>query len=298
MNEQSNPFTLIAVGGVMLLLGIAIGYLARPLVAEQPPAATEELAAADTPTPAATEELADADTPTPASADSADTPTPASADSTEDAPPPPANSEAADQAVPTPSDAQRAELMDFLVADTRHFKGDPDAPVTILEFSDFRCPFCGRYATETEPRIQEQYIDEGLVRIGYRHAAYQGEQSMWAAEASECAADQDAFWPYYDYLVEKLAIEGDRNFTRERLKSFAEELDLNTEAFNACMESEQYADLVLNETAAAQSIGVRGTPTFLINGEPLVGAQPFSAFQQVIEQAREAEEPWPRRNHH
>jgi protein-disulfide isomerase len=290
MKEQSNPFALIAVGGVMLVLGIAIGYLAHPLVAGPPPATTAEVADAPPPAP---------DAPPPPAPDAPPPPVPdAPSPPVPDEPPPPVPDEpppptqetpAAEQPLPTPSDAQRTELMDFLVADTRHFKGDPDAPVTIIEFSDFRCPFCGRYAVETEPRIQEEYIDEGIVRIGYRHAAYQGEQSMWAAEASECAADQDAFWPYYDYLVEKLAVENDRNFTRERLKTFAEELDLDTEAFNACMESGQYADLVLNETAAAQSIGVQGTPTFLINGEPVVGAQPFSAFQQVIEQAQEAE---------
>jgi protein-disulfide isomerase len=172
------------------------------------------------------------------------------------------------------------DLMTALVAQTRHFKGDPDAPVTIIEFSDFRCHFCEVFVDEAGQQIDANYIDEGLVRLGYHHAAYQGEQSLWAAEASECAADQDAFWAYHDYLFE---VVGEREFTRANLTAFAGELDLDIEAFDACMESGEYAELVLGETARAQTIGVRGTPSFLINGEPLVGAQPYTNFELVIE---------------
>jgi protein-disulfide isomerase len=172
------------------------------------------------------------------------------------------------------------DLMTALVAQTRHFKGDPEAPVTIIEFSDFRCHFCDVFADEAGQQIDATYIDEGLVRLGYHHAAYQGEQALWAAEASECAAAQDAFWAYHDYLFE---VAGERDFSRENLKAFAGELDLDTEAFDACMESGEYAEVVLGETARAQTIGVRGTPSFLINGQALVGAQPYVNFERVIE---------------
>jgi protein-disulfide isomerase len=179
-----------------------------------------------------------------------------------------------------PTEGDMDDLMAALVAQTRHFKGDPDAPVTIIEFSDFRCHFCDVFADEAGQQIDTTYIDQGLVRLGYHHAAYQGEQALWAAEASECAAAQDAFWPYHDYLFE---VAGERDFSRDNLKAFAGEIDLDTDAFDACMESGEYAEVVLGETARAQTIGVRGTPSFLINGEPLVGAQPYANFERVIE---------------
>jgi protein-disulfide isomerase len=252
---QQNPFSLIVVGAVMLVIGVLVGYVGRPLVAGP----ANGSAAAGQETPAAANDSA-----------------PAAAQATD----PPINEQPAAPA--TPSEADRQQFMQLLIEDTRHFRGNPDAPITMIEFSDFRCPFCARYATETEPRILSTYVDTGLVRLGYKHAAYQGEQSMWASEASECAAEQDQFWPYYDHLIGLLA-EGERDFTREKLKGYAEEIGLDTAAFNACMDSERYAELVLNETRNAQALGIRGTPTFLINGLPLVGAQPFVAFEQQIE---------------
>jgi protein-disulfide isomerase len=246
----------------MLMLGVLVGYVGRPLVdgtANGSAAASQEMPAATT--------------------DSV----PTAAQATD----PPINEQPAAPA--TPSEADRQQFMQLLIADTRHFRGDPDAPITMIEFSDFRCPFCARYATETEPRILSTYVETGLVRLGYKHAAYQGEQSIWAAEASECAAEQDQFWPYYDHLIGLLA-EGERDFTRDKLKGYAEEIGLDTEAFNACMDSERYAELVLNETRNAQALGIRGTPTFLINGLPVVGAQPFVAFEQQIEPLLEEQE--------
>jgi protein-disulfide isomerase len=136
---------------------------------------------------------------------------------------------------------------------------------------------------EAGQEIDQTYIDEGTVRFGYQHFVFLGEQSIWAAEASECAADQGAFWEYHDRLVERVAIEQQRDFTRENLKAFAAELGLDTEAFNSCMDTGKYAELVQNETDAAQQLGVRSTPTFLINGIPVTGAQPFDVFQRAIE---------------
>ncbi len=256
----------------MLIIGIVVGYFMNPVISGGQ--AAPETAAAPEPT---AEETAPEPTAEEAAPDVAVAPGTAAV---------PAPEAAQDLPAPegdVPTEADMQELMTFLTEETRHFKGDPDAPVTMIEFSDFRCPFCGRYSSETAPQIDQQYVEEGLVRVGYVHAAYQGEPSMWAAEASECAAEQDAFWEYHDFLIDRLVSDNDRDFTRERLKGFAEDLDLDTEAFNACMESEQFASVVMNDTMTAQTLGIRGTPTFLINGQPLVGAQPLSAFEQVIE---------------
>lgn len=256
-----SPVMMTAVVGVaMLLIGIMIGYFARPLVASQ---------VIDLATEAETQEQVRivVATPTPGA--------PAAAAPTSAEPP-----------MEEPTDEERQAFMELLIEETRHFRGEPDAPVTIIEFSDFQCPYCGRFAIDAGAQIQAEYIDTGIARLGYRHFTFLGEQSVWAAEASECAADQDAFWPYHDFLVERLAIEQKRDFTRENLKAFAAELGLDTAAFGACMDSEKYAAEVAQATQQAQYLGVRSTPSFVINGEAVIGAQPFENFQQVIEAVR------------
>jgi len=126
-------------------------------------------------------------------------------------------------------------------------------------------------------------VQKGLVRFGYQHFAFLGPESQWAAEASECAAEQGAFWAYHDRLFQRQAGENRGAFSKDKLKGFAVELGLDSEAFNDCLDSGRYASLVRTETATVQSLGVRGTPAFLVNGRPLVGAQPFEVFQQIIE---------------
>jgi len=123
-----------------------------------------------------------------------------------------------------------------------------------------------------------------LVRIGYWHFAFLGQESQWSAEASECAADQDAFWEYHDYLFENHGGENRGAFNQDNLKRFADELGLDTEAFDECLDSGKYAELVQSQTASGQQIGIQSTPSFLVNGQPVIGAQPFEAFEQVIEQ--------------
>lgn len=122
-----------------------------------------------------------------------------------------------------------------------------------------------------------------MVRFGYQHFAFLGPESEWSAEASECAAEQDAFWAYHDLLFDRWGGENRGAFSKDNLKQFAAELGLDTAAFTACLDSGRYTSVVRVEKATIQSLGVRGTPAFLINGRPLVGAQPFEVFQQVIE---------------
>lgn len=173
--------------------------------------------------------------------------------------------------------------MAFVVGQTRHFIGDPNAPVTIIEFSDFQCPFCGRHATGTGRQIDEEFIKNGIVRFGYQHFAFLGTESQWAGEASECAADQDAFWEYHDKLFDNQSGENQGAFNKDNLKRFAVELGLDSKAFDGCLDSGKYTTVVQKESQAAQSLGVSSTPTFLINGKPLIGAQPFEVFRQTID---------------
>ncbi len=127
------------------------------------------------------------------------------------------------------------------------------------------------------------YIQTGKVRFGYWHFAFLGQESFWAAEASECAAEQGKFWEYHDLLFERHQGENVGTYSKENLKRFAAELGLDTERFNECLDSGKYADLVRADTITARSLGVRSTPTFLINNRPVIGALPFEFFQQIIE---------------
>lgn len=121
--------------------------------------------------------------------------------------------------------------------------------------------------------------------MAYWHMAFLGPESQWAAEASECAADQDAFWEYHDILFSSQNGENQGAFNKDKLKEFAAQIELDTEAFNECLDSGTHTASVQEMTQIAQSIGVRSTPAFLINGTPMLGAQPFESFQQVIDQA-------------
>jgi protein-disulfide isomerase len=178
---------------------------------------------------------------------------------------------------PTPT------MMDFVLSDARHFQGSDDASVTIVEFSDFKCPFCGRFSTETLPLIREQYINTGQVRFVYKHFAILGPESNRTAEATECAAEQSQFWAYHDLLfADQTTVRS--TFNDDTLTRLAGELGLDTTAFSECLAAGRYADQVQRESQVVGSMGLRGTPGFLINGVFVSGAQPFAAFQQIIEE--------------
>jgi protein-disulfide isomerase len=157
--------------------------------------------------------------------------------------------------------------------------GDPNAPVTIVEFSDFQCPFCARFYTDTYPSIKSQYVDTGKANIVYRHLPLPFHpEAQPAAEASMCAAEQGKFWEFHDKIFQNQAIMSAANY-----KAWAAELGLNTGQFNSCVDSREYQDYVEADYAAASAAGVSGTPSFVINGELVVGAQPTAVFQQAID---------------
>ncbi|MDP1629599.1 MAG: thioredoxin domain-containing protein, partial [bacterium] len=109
--------------------------------------------------------------------------------------------------------------------------GNPAAPITIFNFSDFQCGFCGRHAMTTEKQIIEKYVKTGKVKMVFRNFAFLGEASFFAAEATECANEQDKFWEFHDYLFSRQSGEGQSPFSKDNLKKFAAELGLNAEKF-------------------------------------------------------------------
>jgi protein-disulfide isomerase len=160
-------------------------------------------------------------------------------------------------------------------------RGRLDAPVTIVEFSDFQCSFCRKFWRETLPRLDERYIQTGKVRFVYRHLAILGPPSVQAANAAECAGEQGRFWPYHDLLFERV---GPFAFTDSRLKGYAGELRLDGKRFGTCVDEGRYRKRIEQETLIGQMLGMTGTPSFLINGRLLIGAHPFETFVRVIEE--------------
>ncbi len=158
--------------------------------------------------------------------------------------------------------------------------GSEDAPVVIVEWSDFQCPFCSRFALETAPSIKQNYVDTGKVLFVYKHFPLDSIHPMAtpAALASECAAEQGKFWEYHDKVFENMA-----SLSTANLKKWAGDLGLNTATFNSCLDSQKYADKVKADLQEGLAAGIRGTPGFLVNGELVSGAQPYSVFQQIIE---------------
>ncbi|HIC96544.1 TPA: tetratricopeptide repeat protein [Candidatus Bipolaricaulota bacterium] len=161
--------------------------------------------------------------------------------------------------------------------------GSPDAPVTIVEFLDLLCPFCARFAVDTLPKIMERYVRPGKVRIIFRFFVIPGEVEELVAEAALCADEQGKFMEYHDILLAKTHA-GEPPRTAEALKGLAAGLGLDTRAFARCLDSHEYAGVIERDIDEALSLGVKGTPTFFIEGRKLEGAVPFEEFQRLIEE--------------
>ena len=164
-------------------------------------------------------------------------------------------------------------------ADDDPFKGSKDAPVTIIEFSDYQCPYCARFDIQTLPALTENYINTGKVKFIYRDfplAFHKNAQK--ASEASECADEQGKFWEMHDKIFEN-----QQALDVKSLKNYAKELSLDTGKFDNCLDSGTMASEVKKDLDEGSSYGVSGTPAFLINGILVSGALPFNSFQEIIE---------------
>ncbi len=161
-------------------------------------------------------------------------------------------------------------------------KGNPNALVLMVEYSDFACPFCARFWQETLPQIEKEYINTGKVRFVYKDFVVVGGDR--AAEAAHCAAEQGKFWEYHDLLFSKTSEDrgkwSDSNIHRE----YAQKLGINANDLVKCFEARRYQDKVAGSTQEGAENGATGTPTIFINGKMITGAQPFSAFKAMIDE--------------
>ncbi|MCS7011675.1 MAG: DsbA family protein, partial [Anaerolineales bacterium] len=155
--------------------------------------------------------------------------------------------------------------------------GPADAPVTIVEFSDYQCPYCKLWHDEVLPRILQEYGDQ--VRFIYRDYPLSSHpEALPAARAANCAGEQNAYWQFHDALFSN-----QYGFGRQAYLDYAAALGLEIEAFRKCLESNRYEDEVLGDFRDGLRLGVNSTPTFFVNGTKIIGAQPFAVFKQLIE---------------
>ncbi|MCB0176771.1 MAG: DsbA family protein [Anaerolineae bacterium] len=164
-------------------------------------------------------------------------------------------------------------------------EGAADAPVVVVEYADFQCPYCREFATGPERQLKQDYIDQGLVRYVFHHMAFIGDESRWAAAASECANEQGHFWDYHDKLFASQTGENVGDFTYDNLKRFAAELNLDVQQFDQCLDSGKYEAKVQQEVAAAQRSGVTSTPTLFVNGQLIKQGSNYQVLQRAIDAA-------------
>ena len=166
-----------------------------------------------------------------------------------------------------------------LLPQQEHIKGDPNAPSTIIEFSDFQCPFCEKFWSTTLLQLEAEYINAGKAKFIYKHLPLTRIHgfAFKAAEASECAADQGKFWEYQDILFER-----QDKLSKSNLKSYAKEIGLDTTLFDACLDSGVMSERVRLDIAEATKRGVSSTPIFFVNDQKVEGAQPFAVFKSIL----------------
>ena len=163
--------------------------------------------------------------------------------------------------------------------------GDENAPVVVVEYGDFQCPACQRFFAGPVRQLKDEYVQSGKVRFVFRQFAFLGDESQWAAEASECANEQGRFWDYYDKLYKEQNGENVGIFSKDNLNRFAIELELDTVKFNQCLDSGQYAEKVQQETQEGQQSGVRGTPTVFVDGQYLENGGSYQVLKAAVEAA-------------
>ena len=177
-------------------------------------------------------------------------------------------------------------------ADNDPIIGDPNAPITIIEFSDFQCPFCARFYTQTLPLIHEEYIEQGKVKLVFRDFPIQSihPNALPASVAAECANEQGKFKEMHDTLFENQN-EWNRQETADTLilfSQYAGEMQLEQEVFDSCLTNGKYIEEIRKDLRDGQIYGVEGTPGFFIGNDEigyvgLKGAQPFESFKKVID---------------
>jgi protein-disulfide isomerase len=176
-----------------------------------------------------------------------------------------------------------------LITKDTPLKGNPLAPITLIEFGDFQCPNCGRFARETGPQIEASYVESGQVSMVFKHFTVVGPDSKIAAMASQCANDQRMFWEFHDTMYNNQGHENSGWAKKDNLKKMASDIGLDKQSFDSCLDSNKYQSLVENDLNLAKQIDFKGTPSFLVlkndgtKPQALTGAYPYATFQKIFD---------------
>lgn len=166
--------------------------------------------------------------------------------------------------------------------------GDPDAPITILEWGDYQCTFCYKFHQDTLDIINEEFIKTGKVKVIFKDFPLNGPDSKLAAESSYCAHDQGKYWEYHDQLYENWAGERTGWITREALSEFAKSINLDTAEFNKCLNESKHENKINSIYEFGKQIGIDATPSFLVfNDEKIIkirGNQPLEVFLKTFDE--------------
>ncbi len=168
------------------------------------------------------------------------------------------------------------------------YLGDPDAPITLVEFGDYQCFFCNKFFHNTEQKILENYVDTGKVKIIFKDLTIIGPDSITAAHAAHCADDQGLFWEYHDTLYNNWNGENNGWASSENQLRMAQDVGLNIDEFTDCMLNEIHTQIISASNADARTLGLTGTPAFFVIGSnnqvtKIPGAQPFDVFQKIFD---------------
>ena len=177
-----------------------------------------------------------------------------------------------------------------LIRNGSPFQGKVSAPITVIDFSDFQCYLCNRFVKNTEPLVNQSYIQTGKVALVFNHLPNRGFDSMGAALAAQCTNDQGIFWQFHNLLYSNQKAIDSGWVSKENLKNFASQIPgLDIKRFDRCFDSEKYKSFVQKDIELALSFGFKETPSFIVensNGssqETMSGALPFESFKAVID---------------
>ena len=187
----------------------------------------------------------------------------------------------------TVSDPSQISL-EMLFDNSSPILGDPNAPITLIEFGDFQCHFCNVHFKNTEPIILENFVKTGKVNIIFKDYTIIGKDSVSAAHATHCAEEQGKYWEYHHVLYNNWTGENNGWAAQDNLIKYANSIGLDSELFIECMNSSRYTDNIRQSSIDAEKLGLTGTPAFFIydkennNVQYISGAQPFESFERVF----------------
>ena len=182
--------------------------------------------------------------------------------------------------------------MDTFLSNGSPILGDPDAPITLVEFGDYQCHYCNVFFQSIEKDIVKNYVDTGKVKIIFKDYNIIGEDSVKASQGAHCANDQGLFWEYHDILYSNWTGENNGWASSENLAIFAQQIGLNMNKWSECMNKGSHSQIILKSNDDARTLQLTGTPAFfIINSEgevsKLFGAQPFEVFKRIFDEQLE-----------